>query len=507
MLISSSHKLSVSDPLPEKSHKNSSLKLLVIGHRGVGKTRLLTRLAPFLKKQGVVVCHLDEEVERQTQKSIKELFENKGERFFRDCEVHSLSILIEKYRNKDLVIDVGAGFLGEKPKNFKTLWLQRAVDLSEAVFLDRPKLGKSLKISQKHFEQRQKRYSFMADYQLELPEDLFGDDTSLKKIFEKSFLKKTGYFFESPWFLTKLHENHKTTILPERQKEFLIQDNEAFGNNLLSFGKVNIQTERISPKWELRNDLLSFETIKKLVKENPKSLISFRQKQESKKLASLLNENSLWDWPLEWGFNREAKILSLHKRQDCFNETLNRLPCSDQFIKLAVPIRDFNELKSGYRWFQEEPGRRIFLPISKDGRWKWFRLLTASGMPFGFLREALSPNPDQPTLMDLLNHRCKWSFFAAILGSPVNHSLTPSFHRRFFAKKQMNCLSIDLLKDQWEQALPFLEEMGLRAAAVTSPLKKKAARWLGQKSLVINTLCKSKRGWLATGTDKKGLKN
>ena len=466
--------------LSKKLHKNIQIKLMVIGHRGVGKTSFLKHLTPFLKKQGIVVFHLDMEVEKQNQKSIKKIFEEKGESFFRELEIHCFFSLIEKHKDKNLVIDTGGGFLGKKPRNFKALWLQRTVDLSKAFFPDRPKLDNPHEINTKRFQQRQRHYQSMADYALELPEDKFGDKIPLKKFFEKSILKIEDYSFEGLWFLTRLHANHNTTIRPSQTKNSL--------------------------GWELRNDLLSFSTIQKLLKKYPESLISFRKKEESKKLETLLKNDSLWDWPLEWGFNREAKILSLHKKQNSLKQTLNQLPSGDQIIKLAIPIKDFNELKLGYQWFLENPEKRVFLPTSSKGRWKWFRLLTACKMPFGFFREAGGIIQDQPTLMDLLNHHPHWPSFAAILGSPVNHSLTPCFHRQFFTKKQINCLAIDLLKEEWEQAFPFLDKMGLKAAAITSPLKKKAAEWIGQKSSTVNTLFKKKNNWFGTSTDQTGFK-
>ena len=530
-----------------------------------------------------MVFHLDREVENQSQKSIKELFEKRGENFFRDCEIRCFSSIVERHKDKNLVIDVGAGFKGEKPKDFKALWLQRSVNLSKAFFPDRPKLDVSHEISKKRFEKRQKHYQSIADYELELPEDKFGDEVLLKKIFTlivfgnsrfygkekngksksnqhtKSFFKKkkdlsqfrlefpvsqewkvrknsntTNLYqshlniqsfikekkqenpnqtspLENLWFLTKLHDSHKSFIFPNgKNKNFSNKENQMDQSGLRFPGfqdwKIGANLNTINRQWELRNDLLSFSTIQKLFKKHPRSLISFRTKRELKKLENLLAESSLWDWPLEWGFNNEAKILSLHKRREDLVETLNQLPCEDQVIKLAVPIENFFELQSGYQWFLENPEKRIFLPISPNGRWKWFRLLTGGQMPFGFFREGRGSSPDQPTLVDLLNHHFHRSSFAAIIGSPVKHSLTPSFHRRFFAKKQMNCLAIDVLKEEWEQAFTFLDKMGLKAAAVTSPLKKKAGEWTGKSSSTINTLFKSKEKWLGASTDEKGFK-
>ena len=545
------------------------LKLLMIGQRGVGKTRTLTRIHSFLKERGILVFHLDQEVEKHTGKSIRDLFEQKGEKFFRNLEIRLFSKLVEKHRDQNMVVDLGAGFQGEKPKSFKALWLQREVDLSKALFLDRPPLGDSLGISNELFQQRQKHYKAMADYRLELPEGDFGEDTSLKEFFRKSILKEEDHFFQSSWFLTVLDENHSFQLEQSRpglqSKTRGLDETTCNGttgkgqltrlqNKTQGLETHSLQLEkRKDLKYELRNDLLSATTIKKLFEKDPGSLISFRKKSQCKELESFLDDQSLWDWPMEWGPNREAKILSLHQRKDSLIQTLKTLPDTDQILKLAVPIKNFTELKTAYEWFQENPKTRLFLPISEKGRWKWFRLLTAHKMPFGFLRESHALNPDQPTLMNVLCHRPQWSHFAAILGSPVTHSFTPGFHRHFFASKQMNCLAIEVFKEEWEEALGFLSSVGLKAAAVTSPLKQKAARWIsenpsnptvdmkthtlkqkkaqwisenpsnptvdmttdtpkqkkaqwiGENPSAINTLFKSQKGWVGVNTDKLGF--
>ena len=452
---------------------------MIIGHRGAGKTWFLKKLTPFLKDQGVYTYHLDEEIEKKSQKSIKEIFKVHGEGFFRECEILYLKELVEKHIDKNIVIDVGAGFMGKKPKNFKALWLQRNVDLSEALFPDRPALGSSLKINDERFQKRQKKYHSMADYQLELCEDFFGDGLSMESLFKKSFLEKTLFNFKNQWFLTKLHKEHQSLIIPAfSQKKvgvFKETPTDKMGNPSI-FNKNCHSSPFLEycPQWELRDDRLPFSLIEKAIKKFPKSLISFRKKENSNRLKSLIIENSLWDWPLEWGIEKSARILSLHQRKENLIETLKSLPQTDQIIKLAVPIHSFKELKQAYEWFLENPEKRVFLPISKTGRWKWFRLLLGSKMPFGFLRESQTPYPDQPSLMDLLNHQSSWSSFMAILGDPVNHSLTPSFHRDFFNGKNTNCLAIELSRDEWDSAFPFLDELGLKACAVTSPLKRKA---------------------------------
>ncbi|MCJ8276780.1 MAG: shikimate synthase, partial [Bdellovibrionales bacterium] len=181
----------------------------------------------------------------------------------------------------------------------------------------------------------------------------------------------------------------------------------------------------------------------------------------------------------------------------------------DGIIKLAVPINSFEELKMGWDWFKENPKARVFLPSSQKGRWNWFRLLTAHEMPFSFFREGQGSSPDQPKLLEVLRFQTELKNWGAILGSPVKHSLTPGTHDNYFKAKKANVLSVDLKYAEFDQALPILKELGLRWAAVTSPLKDKAFELVkknqasGLKS--TNTIC-YKDDWLGENTDIDGLK-
>jgi shikimate 5-dehydrogenase len=101
--------------------------------------------------------------------------------------------------------------------------------------------------------------------------------------------------------------------------------------------------------------------------------------------------------------------------------------------------------------------------------------------------------------------------FAAVLGDPVTHSKSPSFHESFFKKYQMSFFAIHITKPDFELALKFLTDLGLRAAAVTSPLKILANEYCFEKSLLsaqlesVNTLTYSDGHWIGANTDKDGL--
>jgi shikimate kinase len=92
------------------------MKLVLIGHRGVGKTSLLQRLSTYqtLRGQSTPVYDLDREIELDTGLSIQEIFETRGEIQFREMELKKFQEVTSK---STFIISVGAGFLMKKIKN------------------------------------------------------------------------------------------------------------------------------------------------------------------------------------------------------------------------------------------------------------------------------------------------------------------------------------------------------------------------------------------------------
>lgn len=129
-----------------------------------------------------------------------------------------------------------------------------------------------------------------------------------------------------------------------------------------------------------------------------------------------------------------------------------------------------------------------------------------SHQPVNFLREGGGSAADQPTLLEWIEFNKSFSQFAAILGSPVKHSWTPSFHRKFFQNRKANVLEIDLFESELTiEHLSFLYECGLRWAAVTSPLKNKLAEVINSTEEALNTLCSKDKYWVGANTDVFGL--
>ncbi len=181
-------------------------------------------------------------------------------------------------------------------------------------------------------------------------------------------------------------------------------------------------------------------------------------------------------------------VISCHTRDSAVSlasqlEGLSARTPSGLLIKAALPIHNLAELATGHRWHLQSPQRNLFLPISSDGtgRFRFYRLLRGEKLRLGFLRDEAAPMvADQPSPKE-------WSLrhelvipelepipFAAILGDPVEHSRTPEHHAAFFSHYGLPVLKVRVTEEDIQSGDVFslLRDVGLRAAAVTSPHKQ-----------------------------------
>ncbi|MEA1972696.1 MAG: shikimate kinase, partial [Candidatus Cloacimonadota bacterium] len=154
------------DKQPKKinlvSKKKSKRIITLIGFMGAGKSTVGKILSEKLKMRFI---DLDEEIEKNMKRSIKTLFENYGELFFRELESQMLKSLVKS--QEFLVIATGGGVVERKEnreflKDSTNIWLYSSIDkISERINdLNRPNLQKN---PQKLFEDRKYLYAEIAD--------------------------------------------------------------------------------------------------------------------------------------------------------------------------------------------------------------------------------------------------------------------------------------------------------------------------------------------------------
>ena len=415
-----------------------------------------------------------------------------GKFFFRKLEIETFKRVEDALSSEDLaVIALGAGFPGAKPEGWQALWVQRSTNSAKSLFLNRPLLQESETwgLSVDEYEKRTARYHEWCDLEIELLEHV--DEQC---VYEKEYFR--SLFKLNPSELN-FGASYIVTLLPRYMK------NQSLDQSIKRLTGL---------AWELRDDLLSHESMGTALKKlGEKALITFRNPSSIEKTKTLINDTSAWDWPAEWGECPFAQptLYSLHQRKDSLEDTINEISKFSGILKLAVPIHNFKELQLGHQWQQQRPQSRIFLPSSSTGRWNWYRLLTAKDNPFSFLREGIGSSSDQPTLLQVLRHNPKLKRFGAVLGSPINHSLTPATHREFFRTHFANTLGVDVKEQEWSEATTFLQELGLFAAAVTSPLKRKAYESIANKKEQefhsTNTLLFKNNNIIGSNTDIHGF--
>jgi shikimate 5-dehydrogenase/shikimate kinase len=477
------------------------MKMILIGHRGVGKTSLLQRLATYqnLLGQKTPTFDLDREIELETHLSTEQIFESRGELQFRELELKKFRELTQ---GKEFIISVGAGFLMKKIKNenpdlfqqLEVVWVRRPSDSVGRIFLDRPRLDLEVDPLQEYLARygaRTTHFRELATWTYDLPEGLNALSDFERQIFFGPINELAGGI----------------TLLPTHAQNYESFKSREWRWDLDFF--------------ELRDDLLTDEELEKffVLLAPSQTLISFRRATPSALFLQALEEGYRADWPLELPASEwtgAAQVLSVHERleSESLTETILRLEkCSKphQSLKLAVLIDNYSELATALKWQAQDPSRRNFLPRSKDGRWSWVRRWLKDRQSINFLRQGDGSSLDQPTIFEWMASPARPLQFAAVLGEPIFHSYSPVEQGDFFRRRQMPYFAISISTQEWGVAFPLLETMGLVAASVTAPLKSQAFEFSKQGTTLarelksVNTLGKARQEWVSQNTDYSGF--
>lgn len=462
------------------------MKWVLIGHRGVGKSGLLQRLQSYFSEtiDASAFFDLDQAIEEKHDISIAEIFAEQGEIAFRQMETTVFDEIYAKH--KIFIVALGAGFpLDHLPSDVTRVWVNRKTDAMGRIFLDRPRLDVAIDPLAEYIErfpQRQEAYRRQADIVYTLPEGCEKENRIEKDFFVAPIKGASGVL----------------TLYPRHLRA--------------------PRTLQFCETIELRDDIWRGEEIEDIIRKFPykKFLFSLRQGRDDVKAAlRLLDPRKISyqiDWALELGEPPQdfpVQILSAHVRGE--NESLadflkrvESVPGKGLSYKIAPLIASLRELKLIYDWQKKAPATRSVLPRSIDGRWSWFRCYMKDRQPLNFWQDGDGSAIDQPVWWEWFSNPHRVGSFAAVLGEPVLHSWSPWTHFEFFSRRQMPFYFIHLDESDFFTGIDYLRELGLLAAAVTSPLKKVAAELCEIADQSINTLY-YKNKWLGTNTDFQGL--
>ncbi|MGE4132135.1 MAG: shikimate kinase [Bdellovibrionales bacterium] len=447
---------------------------ILVGHRGVGKStlaQLIRQQQPELR-----VLDLDEEIERSTGQSLARLIAD--ESHFRKIEIQVLTELV-KNPSRPTLVAAGAG-LEQIPEGAHVVWIRRSTDASGRCFLNRPRLNPKespLEEYLQRYEVREKRFSHWAHEQIGLPE---GGTVGLE-----SFFTETPAW-NLPFVRTLLSSDFRNwTTFWKRRENWGVRF------------------------YELRSDLLSSDQIAQACRDIPASHLLFSVRNLEAKIPAV----GAVDWALELGDPKKKwDVISLHEGPVKGGPArLARFENLASVLKWSPLIETFSDLELGHQWWLENPKSRAFLPRSPEGRWQWYRTLFGPQMPLHFFRESEGSALDQPLLWQAWRTPKSWSGFAAVLGHPIHASRSPVEHLEFFGARSTPFVAIPMREGDVREAWPILLKLGLRFAAVTSPLKSAAVDLAERQSERVrelqsaNTLIVRSDGILADNTDVEAL--
>jgi shikimate 5-dehydrogenase len=505
-------------------------KILIFGHRGVGKSAFLERCKDHYKNKIQNFFDLDQQIANFCNKSIADIFKQDGEAQFR---VYEKQVFQRIYKaNENFVISVGGGFpVDEVPQDIHCIWLQRVSDQYGRIFFDRPRLEPGLSDLEEFLSRAKVRddiFKVRADEKYLMPEGL-GLGSSRAIEIEAEIFSEKIIFPESSYFTIQ------SNLISSAQIDFSLGSMPSLEENSLMKNSSHYLEKTQNSGWELRDDLLSAEQINTITElYHPRSfLVSFRSSKLVSQTEALLRKLQIQctaevfsDWALELGSPQSThSIISLHEylpneNLDLFLVRLEFYSSGKNHLKASPIIDSWSELEKLWLWQLQDPANRSVLPRSQEGRWCWFRLFMQGRQKINFWKDSEGSALDQPSLFQWLGMQRTQSAtsFSAILGSPVHLSQTPIEQMDFFSKMNCPVFAIELSEEEWAEGFATLDRMGLIAAAVTSPLKKTAMTSLSEEHLrghvkqlgALNTLKKVTVGhetyWTATNTDLYGFK-
>jgi shikimate kinase len=414
------------------------MKVAFIGHRGVGKSTYLAQLAKVYPKQKCL--DLDDEIEKAENCSIERLFREQGEGRFRLLEQTYLNDIASQ---SNVAVALGAGFGGVIPCDFQVIWLRRRTDSKARIFFDRPRLNVNLLPSEEYLQRyigREKKYRRLATRQIFLPEGNYYGSDFVQRSFQLSYPDLGGIL----------------TLLPENVN-FVLKNIKNIGAHF----------------FEVRSDLFNDQEFLEILDyiDPERVLLSYRP---NGKILNKVPDNVLWDWDLALGESKFgiAPIVSTHSN-DVNVSVLKKFSNQGSHIKVSPEVSSWKQLKDIENLLMDSLNSFSLVPRSPtgvDSKWESYRLFSKPKLSFFRIDEGSAidqPNIDQFSTSQNQKH------FAAVLGDPVSHSFSPSFHKIFFDKFDMPFHSIQVARGELgDSLLQYLYDQGLRFAALTSPCKK-----------------------------------
>ena len=159
------------------------MNIFLVGPMGSGKSSLGKKLAKSLDKKFI---DTDKEIEKKENKTINEIFENNGEKYFREKEKE---FLINIPNNLNIIIATGGGIITNQ-ENRKKLKENKVIFLNASIERQSKRTSKSDKRPLLKNVNRLKKLRELYDQRLELYREVSNIEVNVDKFKSKDILIK-----------------------------------------------------------------------------------------------------------------------------------------------------------------------------------------------------------------------------------------------------------------------------------------------------------------------------
>ncbi len=159
------------------------MNIFLVGPMGSGKSSLGKKLAKSLDKKFI---DTDKEIEKRENKTINEIFENNGEKYFREKEKE---FLINIPNNLNIIIATGGGIITNQ-ENRKKLKENKVIFLNASIERQSKRTSKSDKRPLLKNVNRLKKLRELYDQRLELYREVSNIEVNVDKFKSKDILIK-----------------------------------------------------------------------------------------------------------------------------------------------------------------------------------------------------------------------------------------------------------------------------------------------------------------------------
>ena len=159
------------------------MNIFLVGPMGSGKSSLGKKLAKSLDKKFI---DTDKEIEKKEKKTINEIFENNGERYFREKEKE---FLVNIPDNLNMIIATGGGIVTDQESREK-LKENKVIFLNASIERQNKRTSKSDKRPLLKNVNRLKKLTELYDQRLELYREVSNIEINVDKFKSKDILIK-----------------------------------------------------------------------------------------------------------------------------------------------------------------------------------------------------------------------------------------------------------------------------------------------------------------------------